>query len=194
MFVTIMDGDAFWAIVDGARTGVDDTRTGEGAEEVAARVDSRLIELGEDAAVGFSLRYDVLGAQSYDWNLWAAAYLMKGGCSDDAFDYFRAWLVAQGRSAWERAVQDPDTLAGLDIDPDDDFLECEDMLGVGRGAFDQDDEFYAALDAARAQFPAGTFSGSLTGDDFDHEDEDEIRSRFPRLAEIYLDPADGSRS
>jgi Protein of unknown function (DUF4240) len=171
MWVTIMDGDAFWALVDGARTSVDDTRTGEGAEQVTASVESRLIELGEDAAVGFSLRYDMLAAQSYDRNLWAAAYLMKGGCSDDAFDYFRAWLVAQGRSTWERAVQDPDTLAELGVDPDDDFLE-----------------------SARGEFPAGTFSGSLTGDDFDYEDEDEIRSRFPRLAEIYLDPADASRS
>ncbi|MFC4065858.1 DUF4240 domain-containing protein [Actinoplanes subglobosus] len=182
-----MDVDDFWAIVDGARTGVDDTRTAEGAEQVAANVENRLIELGRAAAVGFSLRYDALGVPSYDWNLWAAAYLMKGGCSDDAFDYFRGWLVVQGRTVWERALQDPDTLAELDIDPDDDFLECEDMLGAGRGAFGEDDEFYAALDAARAGFPAGTFSGPLQGDDFDHEDEVEIRSRFPRLAAVYLD-------
>ena len=76
----------------------------------------------------------MLGAEAHDWNLWGAAYLMKGGCSDDAFDYFRGWLVAQGRRTWERALRDPDTLAELGID---------------------------------------------------HDDDGEIRARYPRLAEIY---------
>ncbi|WP_433797665.1 DUF4240 domain-containing protein [Actinoplanes sp. CA-252034] len=182
-----MDEDEFWAVVEAARSGVDDTRTGEGAEEVAERVDERLAAAGREAAVGFSLRYDLLAARSYDWSLWGAAYLMKGGCSDDAFDYFRGWLVAQGRTVWERAVEDPDTLGELGIDPDDDFLEGEDMLGVGRAAFDSAEDFYAALDAARGELPAGSFDLELTGDDFDHEDDAQIRARFPRLAAIYLD-------
>lgn len=185
--MAIMDRDEFWAIVDRAREGVEDTRTGEGAEEVAERVGERLAELGGEAAVAFDLRYDTLGQESYDWNLWGAAYLMKGGCSDDAFDYFRGWLVAQGRSTWERALADPDTLAELGVDPDDDFLECEEMLSVGSAAFDEDEEFFAASDAARAEFPAETFHGGpLLGDDFDHEDDGEVRTRYPRLAEIYL--------
>jgi hypothetical protein len=182
----IMDRDEFWLIVDRARQGAGDTRTGEGAAKVAECVGDRLAELGPAAAVAFDLRYDVLGAESYDWNLWGAAYLMKGGCSDDAFDYFRGWLVAQGRGIWEQALRDPDTLAGLGIDPDDDFLECEDMLGIGRRAFGRNDDFYAAVDAARAGLPADTFDGPLLGDDFDHEDEDEVRTRYPRLAGIYL--------
>ncbi|MGW9206325.1 DUF4240 domain-containing protein [Embleya sp. NPDC055664] len=33
----------------------------------------------------------------YLWDLWAAAYLIGGGCSDDAFMDFRAGLIAQGR-------------------------------------------------------------------------------------------------
>jgi len=45
----------------------------------------------------------------------------------------------------ERAVQDPDTLAELGVDPDDDLLECEDMLGIGRAAFDDDEALYAAV-------------------------------------------------
>ncbi|WP_432989074.1 DUF4240 domain-containing protein [Dactylosporangium sp. CA-233914] len=184
--MAIMDRDEFWAIVGRAREGVDDTRTGEGAEEVAGRIGDRLTELGGEAAVAFGLRYDALEVESYDSTLWGAAYLMRGGCSDDAFDYFRGWLVAQGRSTWERAVRDPDTLAELGIDPDDDFLGCQHMLSVGRAAFDEDEAFYAALDAARAELPADTFNGPLLGDDFDYDDDSEVRARYPRLAEIYL--------
>ena len=182
--MAIMDRDEFWTIVGPAREGVD-TRTAEGAEQVAERVGQRLAELGRETAVAFDLRYAALGAESYDWNLWGAAYLMKGGCSDDAFDYFRGWLVTQGRSTWERALRDPDTLAELGIDPDDDFLECERMLSIGRAAFDQDTDFYAAVDAARAELPADTFTGPLLGDDFDHDDDHEAHARYPRLARVY---------
>jgi hypothetical protein len=184
--MALMDRDEFWLIVGRAREGVEDTRTGEGAEQVAGRIGDRLAELGREAAVAFELRYAALGAESYDWNLWGAAYLMKGGCSDDAFDYFRAWLVAQGRGTWERALRDPDTLAELGIDRDDDFLECEDLLGVGRAAFDADEDFYAAATTARAALPADTCNGPLLGDDFDHEDDDAVRAHYPRLAAIYL--------
>jgi Protein of unknown function (DUF4240) len=74
-------------------------RTAEGSEQVANDVGERLAELGREAAVAFDLAA-ALGAESYDWNLWGAVYLMQGGCSDDAFDYFRGWLVMQGRSSW----------------------------------------------------------------------------------------------
>jgi len=31
--------------------------------------------------------------ESYTTELWAAADLVNGGCGDDCFDYFRAWLI-----------------------------------------------------------------------------------------------------
>ncbi|MEK1832316.1 DUF4240 domain-containing protein [Priestia megaterium] len=36
--------------------------------------------------------------QSYTSSLWAAAYIVMGGCSDDCFDYFRAWLLYQEKT------------------------------------------------------------------------------------------------
>jgi hypothetical protein len=52
-------------------------------------------------------------ADSYRSSLWAAAYVINGGCSDDGFDYFRGWLMLQGREAFGQAVADPDSLADL---------------------------------------------------------------------------------
>ena len=37
------------------------------------------------------------------------------GCSDDGFDYFRGWLIARGRQAFDQAVADPDALANLAV-------------------------------------------------------------------------------
>jgi hypothetical protein len=42
-------------------------------------------------------------AASYRTVLWAAACLINGGYSDDGFEYFRGWLIVQGRDVFERS-------------------------------------------------------------------------------------------
>ena len=44
--------------------------------------------------------------QAYHWDLWALAFVAQDGCSDDAFEAFRAWLILQKRECFELAVQD----------------------------------------------------------------------------------------
>ena len=47
----------------------------------------------------------------YRNDLWAAAYLIGGGFSDDGFIDFRAGLIAQGRDWYNKAAAAPDSLA-----------------------------------------------------------------------------------
>lgn len=53
--------------------------------------------------------------RSYRWDLWGAAYVAKGGASDDGFEYFQRWLISRGRTDFERVLADPDALADLAI-------------------------------------------------------------------------------
>ncbi|MFF5228038.1 DUF4240 domain-containing protein [Dactylosporangium sp. NPDC000521] len=128
--------------------------------------------------------WDLL-AVSYRVDLWAAAYLINGGASDDGFEYFRGWLIAQGRETFERALADPDSLA---VHPavvaaaaEGEDLECEDMLGVVW------DAHRAATGGA--DLPADSFViryPDLGPDwEFDFDDEDEMRRRLPRLMALY---------
>jgi hypothetical protein len=68
--------------------------------------------------------------------LWAAAYVINGGCSNDGFEYFRGWLIVQGREVFEHVVADPGTLADLPViraqAPGAAYLECEDTLYASR--------------------------------------------------------------
>lgn len=50
---------------------------------------------------------------SHDFRLCAAATAICGYCSDDTFADFCAWLIGQGRSVFERALENPDSLADL---------------------------------------------------------------------------------
>lgn len=33
---------------------------------------------------------------------------MMNGCSDDSFDYFRGWFIAQGKDVYMDALAEPD--------------------------------------------------------------------------------------
>ena len=38
------------------------------------------------------------------WDIWALAYIVRRGCGDDAFDYFKAWVVSKGQLAFNNIV------------------------------------------------------------------------------------------
>lgn len=121
-----MTRDEFWKIIDRARKDAED------AEEVAATVEEKLIELPDEEIVSFGSHIDHLMLDAYRWDLWAVAYIIQGGCSDDGFDYFCGWLIANGRKRWEAAMADPESVGRY---AEEDEAECEEMLSVAMSAY-----------------------------------------------------------
>ncbi len=122
-------------------------------------------------------------AVSYRNALWAAASLINGGCGDDGFQYFRGWLIVQGREVFDRSVADPDSLADLPvIGPptlDRPPVECEETLYIAMRA-------YRA--ATGAELPAEAFTIRYpepdAGWDFDFDDRTKLEQRLPRLTAL----------
>ncbi|MFI6860777.1 DUF4240 domain-containing protein [Streptomyces sp. NPDC050421] len=176
-----MDTKDFWKLIDDARALVVDPAD---AEAVAGRVAALLAERpADDILAAQQLVWDLMAA-SYRAPLWAAAYTINGGCSDDGFDYFRGWLIAQGREVFERVVADPDALAGLPavraaategVD-----LECEDVLGVAWDAY---------REATGEELPQESFTidyPALDPEwDFDFDDAERVALRLPELDALY---------
>lgn len=49
------------------------------------------------------------------YGLWSVAALIKeDGCSDDRFIDFRSWLIAQGKEIYMAALENSDSLAGVE--------------------------------------------------------------------------------
>ncbi|MFE3072963.1 DUF4240 domain-containing protein [Streptomyces sp. NPDC059247] len=176
-----MDKEQFWELVEAARGRVADPHD---SEAVAREATSLLADRpGEEIVGAEQVLWDLM-ARSYTSPLWAAAYTVNGGCSDDGFDYFRGWLIAQGHDAFERAVADPDTLADLPVvhtSATEGFdLECEDMLGIA----------WHAHVTATGEPPAGAPAIRYPPLDptwaFDFGDSEEIARRLPRLAALHL--------
>jgi hypothetical protein len=94
----------FWALVDEARAARGD---------LVAHLERRLARLPSSEIASFDAWSRAYRSALHREDLWAAIYLIEGGCSDDGFDYFRAWLVAQGEAAVLAAVRDPESLGDL---------------------------------------------------------------------------------
>jgi hypothetical protein len=140
------------------------------------RLGSQLRKLAPAQIVEFDRRFYELHRGSYRRDLWAACYLMRGGCSDDSFEYFRAWLMAQGQSVFERATRDPESLAELPRGG-----ELEEFMHLAPGLYNEKTgkELYYP--------PAGAASvpRKPVGSNWDFENAAENKKRLPRLWAKY---------
>jgi Protein of unknown function (DUF4240) len=176
-----MDTVAFWDIIEAARASA-----GHGnpfhealADHLANRTEQEILEYQE--------KFHEVHQALYRWDLWAAAYLIGGGCSDDSFTDFRAGLIAQGRDWYQKAAASPDSLADHPANrrhpsPSDNPLFYEEVNYAASYAFRRitgdAHAFYDALDS-RGKLDR---SPADMGEDFDFDDDQEMRRRLPRLS------------
>jgi Protein of unknown function (DUF4240) len=116
-----MTTDGFWKIIETARANT------EKGEADLATIKRSLEDMKAEDVLGFDRELQRRRAESYRWDLWAVAYVVNGGCSDDGFNYFRGWLISKGRKYFETALADP-ARAADDAEPD--ANECEDLLSI----------------------------------------------------------------
>lgn len=124
----------------------------------------------------FQAHFDHRLAESYRWDLWAAADIIMAGCGDDSFDYFRAWLIGQGEETFRAVLEDPDALAEF-ADQDPELFDNEALLYAAANAYLQktgqnlEDAYRTPPAVLKAlEEPAGT-----------QIDEDDAESRFPKI-------------
>lgn len=125
--------------------------------------------------------------KSYTSDLWAAAYIIMGGCPDDSFDYFRAWLLYLGKDIYEEAINDPETvIPHLEALGEDGMPQFEELLSLACFAYEQktgaDDEDYLELYARVTDDPMLEPEMEF---DWDEDDEEGLRRKFPRLWEVF---------
>src|SRR5512133_867378 len=103
-----MDIEAFWKLINTTR----EASGGHNSKHAELLV-AALVQLSLDEIFAFEAIWDDFMDFAYDAALWDAAYIIGCGCGDDGFWDFRAWLIAQGREVYEKALADPESLINL---------------------------------------------------------------------------------
>lgn len=161
----------FWSVIEATNP------AHRGDQRQLAELRRRLDTLSTPDLESFIRVNDRLMAQSYNWDLWGAAYVAQGGASDDAFEDFRKWLISNGKSVFEQVSADPDSLA--DIIP----------AGYeGDASFEEFSYLFADIWTERTGKPITDLpkeKGSLypsepNGEPF-VEDPEQLSARYPKL-------------
>ncbi len=140
----------------------------------------RLSSLSEDELFGYRYWWEHFCDISYRQDLWAAVYIYRGGCGDDSFDYFRFWLITQGRDVFYNAMKNADSLcdAFADVKEEDPTDEDADYVVMDILNRRNNDSDYYDRAERRYRWP----KEELPEMEFEWEEDDEesLRKVCPR--------------
>jgi hypothetical protein len=155
-----MNRDEFWEVIESARA--------KNSAEPEEGLREELSSLSADQLASFQQHFDDLVDAAYRWDLWGAAYLIGGGCSDDGFIDFRYGLISLGRATYEAALASPDSLVTVE-----DEISNESFGYVAS-------ELYEEMSGGDLERKSSGHSHPI-GDEWDFDDDKENRRRLPKL-------------
>ena len=160
-----MNKEKFWQLIQRVHVeGLDDM------DKKSELIKEALAKLSADEVIGFQTLFDEQMDKAYSWELWGAAYVIGGGCSDDAFTDFRSALISRGETSFKAVLANPDSLAEQTLDEDTLFYEGF-QYAVSEGV-------EAAADSRPERYKPHPSEPS--GEEW-ADDEDSLKSLYPKL-------------
>lgn len=103
-----MDKETFWKLIDETHKAAN----GEPIQQSDLLVEALSVYPVEEIMEFYHMCKGLMN-NAYRADLWDAADIIGCGCSDDGFVDFRAWLIQQGKTIYEAALNDPEVLADI---------------------------------------------------------------------------------
>lgn len=180
MTAEMLDEEIFWAVIE------DSLKNSNSQDKQEAFLIKALSKLPPKDIIGFRLRTDKLLYDTYNSEMWCAAYIVNGGCSDDMFEYFRTWPISRGKDVFYDVKKNPDNLINhLEGASDEDYYDFESFWYVALAAFEQTTgkELYDYIDdsftTSEGNYPAIEFN-------WEEENPESMKAICPRLYERFL--------
>ncbi|MDR3353815.1 MAG: DUF4240 domain-containing protein [Synergistaceae bacterium] len=164
----------FWTIIEASNNG--------------RNLEAELCKLSEEEIMGYRYWWIHFHKLSYNQSLWAVAYTVLGGCSDDGFDYFRYWLITRGRDVFYEALRNADSLCGVfELLADDEYPEWEDVAYIPKDVFEQKfgKDFYSEEDTYDFEFDSEHLPEIKF--EWNEDDEETIRAVCPKTFDRWWD-------
>lgn len=109
----------FWEMIDSTRVG----RAANRKPQVAALA-KRLSDMPLSDIGAFKRHLDEALTAAYTFPLIVACFVVHSRVSDDQFLEFRAWLILHGRAAFEKAIENPDSITKFLAKDQVDEINC----------------------------------------------------------------------
>lgn len=105
------------------------------------------------------------------WEHWALAYIVRRGCGDDEFDYFKVWAVSKGQKAFNsiKSIDEKELVAIFNEDP-----QLEEFYYLAERVYEDK--------TSDLMQPLKIKASKLTGRKWD---EDKLSQTFPTLCKLF---------
>jgi hypothetical protein len=105
-----VDRETYWRLVEKARPANND------ADKHYEKMVALLAKQEPAEILAWERIFSEYYNRAYRADLWSAIYEIDGGCSNDAFLDFRAWLVMQGEDVVETVLESPEYLGEITLE------------------------------------------------------------------------------
>ncbi|GAB1266717.1 DUF4240 domain-containing protein [Aurantivibrio infirmus] len=166
-----MNEELFWEIIEESRTGLKTSDIDGNMEVQSENLREKLESLTKGELEDFYKISHELNIKAYRWDLWGAAYVIGGGCSDDSFMDFRSWLISMGKEVYYLGINSPDDLVGPATDPTVEDCFYEGFLYAIDEVYE---EKFGQEIVLEIKYPSNP-----EGKDWD---EDDLEKLFPKLS------------
>ena len=173
-----MNQQQFWDIIQGSLIA-------QNVEEQIEFLSNELAKLSKDNILEFDYLFRQKHEDAFTWDIWAAAYTIQGGCSDDGFIDFRAWLVYRGKDVFEKALQNSDSLAELGREKLEESEESEDFYYLTADAYEEITGIEGMDVEEDPNFKPVEFTELPRGQDWDEENLDQLKERNPNIFKLF---------
>jgi hypothetical protein len=160
-----IDEILFWGLIDNARKSSNDK------SEFIEILSTRLEEFKPTEIRRFERIFRTKFQELNHWNQWALAYIVRRGCGDDEFDYYKAWVISKGLDAFNNIKElKKDSLKHLfNEDP-----QLEDFLYLTERVYENK--------TGELMSPVRVKKQKISGTAWDEEN---IDAEFPELSKIF---------
>jgi hypothetical protein len=176
----MMNEDQFWDLIETSRRNAIRTELdGDAVFEHQCQALANLLgALPAEQIALFDDRFRECLNRAYRWDLWAAIYVLEGGCSDDSFSDFRSTLISLGRETFQSVLSDVESLLDVIARRQSPSLLNEGFQYIANGVYKS-----LAGDNIKGNFKSNQ---DPAGDEFDFDDDQEIKHRLPRIHAYML--------
>jgi hypothetical protein len=159
---------AFWDLTEKTRSAAGND-TGKQTELLK----EGLIHRSPQEIITFAQIRHRLDQRAYTSSMWGAASVIEDGCSDDCFRDFRSYVISLGRGPFERALQNPDSLASVAQNAETGDWENADNVAP---------DAYSSVTGGDFPLSDSDLSGRPRGAAINRNDAAGLARRYPRLA------------
>jgi hypothetical protein len=175
-----MDSQEFWRVIDFVHQ---QAKGDENLYEVL--LIKNLEQYSPEKIIEFECLLEQQLLNADDFKVMAAQKIIEGSVTDDSYLYFRCWLISQGKSVFEEALRNPDSLVSVDVE--ESIAEFEPLLYIATKAYkhktgkqEEDESFPRGVASAR-----GLNYDGATGTKGNDWTEEQLPTLLPKLWAKY---------